>query len=89
VPLIARFYGILIYMHYFDHNPPHLHAHYGRSRVVVRLSDGAILRGELPITGTRMVQQWTLAHRVELEDNWRRMQAGESPEKIVGPDGRE
>ena len=22
---IARFYGILIYMHYFDHNPPHLH----------------------------------------------------------------
>jgi hypothetical protein len=87
--MIARFYGILIYMHYFDHSPPHLHAHYGRARAVIRLSDGTVLRGELPVTGTRMVQQWALAHRGELEDNWRRMQAGESPEKIVGPDGRD
>ncbi len=89
MPMIARFYGILIYMHYFDHNPPHLHAHYSRARAMVRLADGAVLRGELPLTATRMVQQWTLDHRAELEENWRRLHADEAPERIVGPDGRE
>jgi hypothetical protein len=29
MPQISRFYGIVIYMYWGDHFPPHFHAHYG------------------------------------------------------------
>ena len=28
MPTISRFYGIVIFMNYNDHNPPHFHARY-------------------------------------------------------------
>ena len=56
MPTIAWFYGIAIQMFYDDHNPPHLHARYGRARALVRLSDGAIIAGELPPLAARMVR---------------------------------
>lgn len=89
MPEVARFYGIVIFMYFFDHDPPHLHARYGRAKAVFRLSDAKILRGELPPTATNLVTNWMLARRAELEENWRRARAGELPEKVVGPDGRE
>jgi hypothetical protein len=32
MPTISIFYGIVIQMFFDDHNPPHFHARYGRSR---------------------------------------------------------
>jgi hypothetical protein len=89
MPEIARFYGITIFMYFNDHAPPHLHARYGRTKAMVRLSDGAVLRGELPSTARKLVSEWVQAHQSELQENWRRAQAGELPERIVGPDGRD
>ncbi|HVX72913.1 MAG TPA: DUF4160 domain-containing protein [Devosia sp.] len=89
MPEIARFYGIVIFMYFFDHNPPHLHARHGRAKAVFRLADGKVLRGELPRLGTAMIQNWMVAHRAELEENWRLASSGEMPEKIAGPDGRD
>ena len=87
MPEIARFYGIAIYMYFYDHNPPHLHARYGRSKAMFRLSDARLLRGELPPLATKLVTEWMLQHRVEA--NWKLAVEGVQPEKIVGPDGRE
>jgi hypothetical protein len=56
---------------------------------VFRLADGKVLRGELPRLGTAMIQNWMVAHRAELEENWRLASSGEMPEKIAGPDGRD
>jgi hypothetical protein len=86
MPTIAYFYGIAIQMFYNDHSPPHLHARYGRARAIVRLSDGEIIAGELPPTAARMVRDWTLARRADLEENWRRARAHEQLERIAGPD---
>jgi hypothetical protein len=86
MPTIAYFYGIAIQMFYNDHGPPHLHARYGEAKAVVRLSDGAIIGGELPPVATRMVRDWTLARRSELEENWRRAQGRLPLEKVPGPD---
>ncbi len=72
MPTIAWFYGIMIQMFYNDHQPPHFHARYGRAKAIVRLSDGAIIAGELPPTATRLVRQWALARNAELQDNWER-----------------
>ena len=89
MPTIAWFYGIAIQMFYDDHNPPHLHARYGRARALVRLSDGETIAGELPPLATRMVRSWALARRAELEENWQRAQAHQPLEKVAGPDADE
>ena len=86
MPTIALFYGIAIQMNYDDHNPPHLHARYGRARSLVRLSDGVTIAGELPPMATRMVREWTLARRAELEENWKRALLHQPLEKVAGPD---
>lgn len=75
MPRIAEFYGILIYMYFVDHAPPHFHAIYGRFEAEVAISTGAILRGKLPGRAERLVQKWTEVYRNELEENWNRARA--------------
>jgi len=83
------FYGIAIAMYYNDHNPPHFHAQDGHSRAVIRIVDGRIIAGSLPPTAMRLVAQWALAHRSELEDNWARARVDQPIERIPGPDDDE
>jgi hypothetical protein len=69
VPTIAQFYGILIQMFFNDHNPPHFHVRYGNARAIVRISDGVIIRGELPPTAAELIKEWALLRRAELGQN--------------------
>jgi hypothetical protein len=69
MPTIAYFYGITVSMHYDDHNPPHFHARYGRAKALFRIADGELIAGELPLTAERLIREWALAHRAELEEN--------------------
>ena len=86
MPTIAYFYGIAIQMFFADHNPPDFHARYGRAKAIVRIADGEIIAGELPPTAARLVREWALARRPQLEDNWRRGLSHEAMERIAGPD---
>lgn len=86
MPTVAYFYGIAISMYFDDHNPPHCHAKFGRARALVRIADGEIIAGDLPPTARRMVRDWALAHRTELEENWRRAMEHQELERIAGPD---
>ena len=70
MPRLCEFYGISIYMYFIDHNPPHFHALYGEHEALVRIDDGEILRGALPRTASRLVEQWRSDHVPELERNW-------------------
>ena len=86
MPTIAYFYGIAIQMFFNDHNPPHFHARYGSAKAIIRISDGEIISGELPPTAQRLLKEWSLARRSELEENWRRARVQEPLEKVAGPD---
>jgi len=44
MPELARFFGIIIYMNWRDHNPPHFHASYGDHEALVSLN-GKVLNG--------------------------------------------
>ena len=46
--VISSFYGILIRMYFADHAPPHFHAAYQGHEALVRIADGAIIKGALP-----------------------------------------
>jgi hypothetical protein len=86
MPTVAQFYGILIQIYYNDHEPPHFHARYGRSRAILRLADGAVISGELPPTAVRILRRWALARSNELHDNWQRARMHQPLEKVAGPD---
>lgn len=72
MPRLSEFYGIVIYMYFADHNPPHFHAIYGDDEALVRISDGELIRGALPRTAAKLVEQWRTEHVDELVANWSR-----------------
>ena len=69
MPEIARFFGIVIYMTWRDHPPPHFHAVYGDHEALVGF-DGKVLVGSLPGRALSMVREWLALHRDELEADW-------------------
>lgn len=52
MPIIARFYSILIKMYYIEdeHNPPHIHAKYNEYEGIFNIETGVMTRGNLPKT---------------------------------------
>ena len=51
MPTISMFFGIVIYLYFFDdekHKLPHIHARYQGSEAAFSIEDGAILSGDLP-----------------------------------------
>ena len=84
MPRLSEFYGIVIYMYWTDHNPPHFHAFYSGVEALVRIEDGAALRGTLPRTAARLVREWAELHREELYANWQRGQGRDTLLPIEG-----
>ena len=66
MPRISEFYGIVVYMYWRDHAPPHFHAIYAGEEAQVRIGDGTILAGSLPRTAANLVTEWAQLHRDEL-----------------------
>ena len=72
MPRISEFFGIVIYMYYNDHLPPHFHAEHGESEGVYTIETLELLRGELPRRAHNMVIEWASDNRAELRANWDR-----------------
>jgi hypothetical protein len=70
MPRISAFYGILVYMYYRDHAPPHFHAIYAEHEAEIEIATTTILDGGLPRNAWRLVKDWAAMHRSELESNW-------------------
>jgi hypothetical protein len=82
MPVISRFYGILIAMYFNDHNPPHFHAKYAGYEALFGL-DGVLLEGELPNRAEKLVRDWLSLHQSELESNWQKAVNGEPLDYIA------
>ena len=72
MPVLARFYGIVIRMYFLgsEHNPPHIHAIYGDSTAAFDIRSGRVLDGELPARAAAMVREWIGLHRDDLVTMW-------------------
>ena len=69
-----------------EHPPPHFSASYSGDEANVSIETGEVIEGYLPRNAARIVREWALAHRSELEDNWRRARAKVPLVKIAGLD---
>ncbi|MFY7890154.1 MAG: DUF4160 domain-containing protein [Spirosomataceae bacterium] len=83
MPQISRFFGIIIFMFYDDHNPPHFHAQYGDLKAVIAIKDFALLEGKLPAKTLGLVIEWAVLHQEELMNNWNLMQESKPMLKIA------
>ena len=72
MPVLSRFYGIIIRMYFqqSDHNPPHIHAIYGDSMAAISIKTGEILEGHLPPKAIALVLEWIGIHKDELLKMW-------------------
>jgi len=70
VPEISRFLGVVIYMYYNDHDPPHLHARYGAYEMRMEIQTARMITGNLPRRARQFVAEWVALHRAELLGNW-------------------
>lgn len=70
MPVISRFFGIMIYMYWRDHMPAHFHAKYQDQEITVEVETGAI-RGQMGRKAIALIQEWRELHRPELMENWK------------------
>jgi hypothetical protein len=82
MPKVSEFFGILIYLYFRDHPPPHFHARYGGSEALVSIEELTVLEGRLPPRALGLVMEWASLHQDELREAWNRARNHEPPGKI-------
>ena len=74
MPVLSRFYGIIIRMYFRpkEHNPPHIHVIYGDETFSISIKELEIIDGEQEPTNRvlAMVKEWVLLHKKELLRMW-------------------
>ena len=73
MPVLSRFYGIVIRMYFqqAEYNLPHIHAIYGEDMAAVDIQTGEILEGHLPPKVLSMVREWIDLNREDLLLMWK------------------
>ena len=70
MPEISRFLGIVIYMYFNEHNPPHFHAEYNEFKAAILIQTLGVTEGKLPSKVLSLVVEWAQEHQEELLENW-------------------
>ena len=72
MPVITRFYGMVVKMYLLgkEHNPPHIHFLYDDYNGVIDLKTLTVLEGDLPGKALSMALEWTKLHQKELLEMW-------------------
>lgn len=82
MPIISMFYGVIVYMYFYDnkkHKLPHIHASYGEFDAILSIDDGEVLEGSLPKNKLKLVHAWIEIHREDLMADWRLAVSGQNP----------
>lgn len=80
MPVLSRFYGIVIRMYFFqnEHNPPHIHAIYNEDVAAIDFK-GNITDGYLPAKALSLVREWIELNKDALTDMWNTQDIRELP----------
>ena len=83
MPIVSRFFGIVITVNYNDHPPPHFHVRYGEHKALLAIDGLRILGGELPPRVLGLVVEWASQHVSELHRNFELARAQQPLERIA------
>ena len=79
MPVIARFYGILIKIYFKEHGAPHFHAIYAEFNGVFDIKTLEMIEGDLPPRAQRMVKEWARKYQAELQAMWDKQEFNKLP----------
>lgn len=81
MPVIARFYGILIKMYFSqsEHGIPHFHALYGEYNAVFAITTLEMMEGDFPLRARRLVQEWAGQYQQQLMAMWENQEFRQLP----------
>jgi hypothetical protein len=81
MPVISRFFGMIIKMYFrqSEHNPPHVHAIYGEYIGLMDIQTLEMFEGDLPPKALSLVQEWMSLHKDELLHIWNTQKFVELP----------
>ncbi len=71
MPIIARFYGIVIKMYFKEHGIPHFHAIYGEYSGTFSIETLEMIEGNLPNRAQKMIKEWGMMYKNELIKLWK------------------
>ncbi len=72
MPVIARFYGIVVKMYFSqsEHGVAHFHAVYGECNGVFSVETLEMMEGDLPLRAQRLVRDWASQCQQDLLRMW-------------------
>ena len=79
MPVIARFYGILIKMYFKEHGTPHFHALYAEYNGVFEIDSLEMIEGDLPNRAQKLVKEWAAMYEKDLLEMWENQQFKKLP----------
>jgi hypothetical protein len=82
MPVVSRFFGIIIRMFFNEHAPPHFHAEYGEYRAVINIHTLEVIEGKLPRRALELVLDWAELRQTDLLEDWSLCQAHRQPREI-------
>ena len=83
MPVISKFYGIVIRMLFLRSFVAHFHAIYENCELVVGIAPLRIIQGDAPSRVRAMVLEWAAQHEEELLQAWNRLSAAQRPLPIA------
>jgi len=81
MPVLSRFFGIIIYMYWNDHAPPHFHARYQDDEVTVNIFTGEVT-GQISRRALALIEEWRCAKKDELLSRWECAMSGKEIKPI-------
>ncbi len=83
MPVISKFYGIVVRMLFAPVMGAHFHAIYGENELVVSIRPVEVIQGDVPAPIRALVLEWARRHQAELQAAWRRCANGLRPLPIA------
>ncbi len=83
MPVLSKFYGIIIRMLFIKSFVAHFHAIYENCELIVGISPVRIINGDAPDWVRGMVMEWAIKHQHELLYNWNRCAMAQAPIAIA------
>jgi hypothetical protein len=83
MPVLSKFYGIVIRMLFTESFVAHFHAIYENCELVVGIAPLRIIQGDAPNRVRALVMEWAAQHQQELVQAWTRVSFAQEPLPIA------
>ena len=83
MPVISKFYGIVVRMLFAPLVGAHFHALYGDQELMISIRPLAVIQGDAPERVCRLVMEWAQRHQTDLQAAWCCCASGLRPQPIA------